>query len=436
MASKTVWRTGIGVGLFVLTMLSASAAEPFIEISTAGIEVDGMQRQHHRGVEVDWVRRVHLNPAALQAQDISVDLYDMTLLLIRDTRDPSAGSAGEWLYETDERGSPKREMREPAGSVWTGTVHQREGAAAAAGVHAARVEIWESARGFSAEFRFGKLRYELIGDVLIKRDMRRFRVNENNDVRDIRPDRPRPPRATNADGELDDDAEHVIRVVYGLGARAAADGVDPLLRQIRQAINDADQGFTTSNVKLTLKTAANALPGYSETSIDQAMDDIAAGRDGPLWLLHIARERERADVMVMVIDTNSESPVCGSAQQILATRETAFLAVERRCLSEHTFAHEMGHLLGADHNTENVTLDPPKFDYGHGYRAGMHIAPRWRTVMAQECQDTVCDRENLWSSPLIHHNGQPAGTVGVHDNARVLRETKAIIAAFYPDPLQ
>lgn len=317
MASKTVWRTGIGVGLFVLTLLSASAAEPFIEISTSGIEVDGMQRQRHRGVEVDWVRRVHLNPAALQAQDISVDLYDMTLLLIRDTRDPSARSAGEWLYETDERGSPKREMREPAGSVWTGTVHQREGAAAAAGVHAARVEIWESARGFSAEFRFGKLRYELIGDVLIKRDMRRFRVNENNDVRDIRPDRPRPPRGTNADGEPEGDAEHVIRVV-----------------------------------------------------------------------------------------------------------------------SEHTFAHEMGHLLGADHNTENVTLDPPKFDYGHGYRAGMHIAPRWRTVMAQECQDTVCDRENLWSSPLIHHNGQPAGTVGVHDNARVLRETKAIIAAFYPDPLQ
>lgn len=219
MASRTVWRTGIGVGLFVLTMLSTSAAEPFIEISTSGIEVDGVQRQRHRGVEVDWVRRVHLNPAALQAQDISVDLYDMTLLLIRDTRDPSARSAGAWLYETDEHGSPKREMREPTGSVWTGTVHQREGAPAAAGVHGARVEIWESARGFSAEFRFGKLRYELIGDVLIKRDMRRFRVNENNDVRDIRP--------------------------------------------------------------------------------------------GPLSLLHIARESERADVMVMVIDTNSESPVCG-----------------------------------------------------------------------------------------------------------------------------
>ena len=60
MASKTVWRTGIGVGLFVLTVLSASTAEPFIEISTSGIEVDGMQRQRHRGVEVDWVRRVHL----------------------------------------------------------------------------------------------------------------------------------------------------------------------------------------------------------------------------------------------------------------------------------------------------------------------------------------------------------------------------------------
>lgn len=201
MASRTAWRTGVGVGLFLLTMLSTSAAEPFIEISTSGIDVDDMQRQRHRGAEVDWVRRVHLNPTALQAQDISVDLYDMTLLLIRETPDPSARSAGEWVYETDVRGRPKREMRAPRGLLWSGTVHAREGAAAAAGVQGARVEIWESPRGFSAAFRVGKLRYELIGDVLVKRDMRRFRVNENNDVRDTRPDRPSPPLGTHADAE-------------------------------------------------------------------------------------------------------------------------------------------------------------------------------------------------------------------------------------------
>ncbi len=434
MGMQTIWFAGTVVWGLVLPASPVAAAEAFVEVATSGIEADAEQRRRHRGVEVDWVRRVRVNPAALQAQEISIDLYDTTLQLVRDTRDLPARSHGEWLYSIDDGGSPQRQRNALPVAAWAGTVHGSTGMAGSAGAQGVQVKIWASPHGFRAEFRLGKMRYELNGDVLVKRDMRRFRVNENNDVRDVRPDRPTPMRDPSADvsGE---DVEHVVRVVYGLAAGAAADGVDPLLGQVRQAIDDANKGFAESGVKLSLKTAANALPGYMETSLDQTMDDISAGRNGPLWLLHIARERERADVMVMVVDTGADVPVCGSAQQILATRETAFLAVERRCLSEHTLAHEMGHLLGADHNTENATLDPPRFAYGHGYRAAVDIESRWRTVMAQECPEVACDRVNLWSSPLIHHNGQPTGTADIHDNARVLRETKAIIAGFYPDLL-
>ncbi|MBN5051032.1 hypothetical protein JY456_11765 [Stenotrophomonas maltophilia] len=91
-------------------------------------------------------------------------------------------------------------------------------------------------------------------------------------------------------------------------------------------------------------------------------------------------------------------------------------------------------MLGADHDPENVTLDPPRFAFGHGYQFNAEDASGWRTVMALECSDRTCPRVNLWSSPLIQHGGVPTGSVDLHDNARVLRETKGVVAGFYPDP--
>lgn len=192
MGMQTIWLAGTVAWGLVLLASPVTAAEAFVEVATSGIEADAEQRRPHRGVEVDWVRRVRVNPAALQAQEISIDLYDTTLQLVRDTRDLPARSHGEWLYSIDDGGSPQRQRNALPVAAWAGTVHGSTGMAGSVGAQGVQVKIWASPHGFSAEFRLGKMRYELNGDVLVKRDMRRFRVNENNDVRDVRPDRPTP----------------------------------------------------------------------------------------------------------------------------------------------------------------------------------------------------------------------------------------------------
>jgi len=428
-------RSAVALTVFALLSVGPTkAAEPFVEALPDAVLAEAEQGLRRGGDDVEWVRRVRVNETALAADEITVDLHDRVLHLVRDPSEPLFESVQSVIYRPAGDVGAQREVRSISGLHWVGKVKSVALDAERKLEQRTYVRIWSDASGTHARFALGFWHYTLDGDRLVKRDVRRALRDERDDVRDRRPDRPAPDLppgiAAGGSGEGGD----VIRVAYGFAAGALVDGLDPAIEQVRAAVIEANAGFAASGIELELQTAANALPGYREATLDQTLDDIAKGRRGPLWLLHVAREGERADVMVMIIDTHSGAPACGLAQQVLATRETAFLAVERRCLAQHTLAHEIGHLLGADHDPENVTLDSPRFAFGHGYQFNAEDAPGWRTVMALECSDRTCPRVNLWSSPLIQHGGVPTGSVDLHDNARVLRETKGVVAGFYPDP--
>lgn len=425
------------VALTVFALLSVGptkAAEPFVEALTDAVLAEAEQELRRGGDDVDWVRRVRVNEAALAADEITVDLHDTVLHLVRDPSEPLFETVQNVIYLPAGDEGAHREVRSLSGLQWVGKVKVVPLDVEGKPGQPRHVRIWSDASGTHARFSHGVWHYNLDGDRLVKRDVRRAVRDERDDVRDRRPDRPAPDLPPGVASGRGGEGRDVIRVAYGFAVGALADGLDPAIEQVRAAVSEANSGFAASGIELELQTAANALPGYRETTLDQTLDDIAKGRQGPLWLLHVAREGERADVMVMIIDTRTGASACGLAQQILATRETAFLAVERRCLDHHTLAHEIGHLMGADHDPENAALDPPRFAYGHGYRFKEEAAPGWRTVMALECIDRACPRVNLWSSPVIQHGGLPTGSADLHDNARVLRETKGVVAGFYPDP--
>lgn len=425
------------MALTVFALLSVGptkAAEPFVEALPDAVLAEAEQGLRRGGDDVEWVRRVRVNETALAADEITVDLHDRVLHLVRDPSEPLFESVQSVIYRPAGDVGAQREVRSISGLQWVGKVKSVALDAERKLEQRTYVRIWSDASGTHARFALGFWHYTLDGDRLVKRDVRRALRDERDDVRDRRPDRPAPDLPPGIAAGGSGEGRDVVRVAYGFAAGALVDGLDPAIEQVRAAVIEANAGFAASGIELELQTAANALPGYRETTLDQTLDDIAKGRRGSLWLLHVAREGERADLMVMIIDTHSGAPACGLAQQVLATRETAFLAVERRCLAQHTLAHEIGHLLGADHDPENVTLDPPRFAFGHGYQFNAEDAPGWRTVMALECSDRTCPRVNLWSSPLIQHGGVPTGSVDLHDNARVLRETKGVVAGFYPDP--
>jgi hypothetical protein len=214
-----------------------------------------------------------------------------------------------------------------------------------------------------------------------------------------------------------------VLVAYTPLAKAGTADIDGL---IALAVAEANQSCQNSGIAIHLNMVDSFEVSYSETGkpFEIILSDFVAM---PEVSQH--RDQSGADVSVLLID---QSAYCGLADAILADAATAFAIVYFDCATGYySFAHEIGHLLGARHNEQVDPTNQP-FPYGHGY---LHLTPppEWRTIMAYDCPDH-CNRLQYWSNPGLDYGGQPMGTVNTNDNARVLNSTAKTIAAFRSKP--
>lgn len=130
-----------------------------------------------------------------------------------------------------------------------------------------------------------------------------------------------------------------------------------------------------------------------------------------------------ADFLILITDTYATS--CGRAT-VQATKESAFGIVPYNCMITNlSFAHEVGHLFGADHDVENNYAKI--FEYNNGY-----IAPsgEWRTIMSYPTPCGGCERIARFSNPDADYLGMPTGTDSLENNARVMCDYNNILASF------
>ena len=93
-----------------------------------------------------------------------------------------------------------------------------------------------------------------------------------------------------------------------------------------------------------------------------------------------------------------------------------------------TFAHEVGHNLGGDHEppeAEPSSSDP--FPFARAYT----LPKVWRSILAQGTTCS-CDGHFLYSNPSVTYLGGPAGIPDQVDNARVFRLLAPRVAQYYP----
>jgi len=213
-----------------------------------------------------------------------------------------------------------------------------------------------------------------------------------------------------------------VLVNYTPAAAAASGNISSL---IDLAVAESNQGYTNSGVSITLQLAAKAQTSYTESGdFNTDLTRYRSTSDGYMDEIHATRNSSTADVAVLLINNTQ---YCGLASGIGSTASTAFVTVYWDCATGYySFAHEIGHLQSARHDPANDPTNTP-YAWGHGYQ--YTGSPSWRTIMAYNCT-AGCTRLDYWSNPNNLYNGHPMGTTTKNNNARVLNDTRATVAAF------
>lgn len=218
-------------------------------------------------------------------------------------------------------------------------------------------------------------------------------------------------------------ATATIRVMVVSSNEARTGYASDLQALAELAIAESNQGFVNSNVGIQFELAGYYAADYAESgSFNTDLDRFGGTADGHLDGYHATRDQISADVNVLLID-NATS--CGLGY-LKSSASNAFSVVSTDCTTGYySFAHEIGHNLGAHHDPLNG--NNAYYSYGHGYQAPDRT---WRTIMAYNCALGGCPRLNYWSNPAVTYGGQAMGTYDKSHNQRVLVERKATVAAF------
>jgi hypothetical protein len=216
-----------------------------------------------------------------------------------------------------------------------------------------------------------------------------------------------------------------IDVLVAYTPSAAAQVAD-IAALVQLAVDEANQSYVNSKINQQLRLVYSYQVNYNEAgkSYDTIVADLAGKSDGNMDEIHQLRDQYGADLVALIVN---QSAFCGMADAIMATEDKAFAAVYYSCATGYySFAHELGHLMGARHDPANDPSTNP-FAYGHGFQEG---TAAWRTIMAYQCASKPCTRLQYWSNPNVSYGGGPMGSAATHDNARVLNQTAATVAAF------
>jgi hypothetical protein len=210
-----------------------------------------------------------------------------------------------------------------------------------------------------------------------------------------------------------------VMVVF---SNAAATAVGNTTTKANLAISESNQSFANSGANVSFQLAGVYTANYTNSSFDTDLSRFRGTTDGYLDSYHTTRNNIAADVAVL-ITTNTQ--YCGLGY-LNSNAASAFSVTAASCMTGYySFAHEIGHNFGARHDPATDPSTTP-VAYAHGYRSPTNA---WRTIMAYNCSPS-CPRINYWSNPAKTYGGQAMGTTTRSNNARLLNERVATVAAF------
>ncbi len=229
----------------------------------------------------------------------------------------------------------------------------------------------------------------------------------------------------------DSAAEIDILVLYSQPAEAYAGSVEAIQAIAMASVESTNLAFSNSGVSTRLNLVAIEAADYAESG--DSGDDLDWMQASPR--VEQLREAHHADLVAMLVDL---IPSCGRAFIMNdpgpGFSDSAYSISAADCaVAGLTFAHEVGHNLGMQHNPEDTAATPDIAAYpaafGHWHNG------RYRTVMSigAVCF-TECERIPWYSNPEIIIDDRSTGIPGERDNATTIRNSAPIVANFMQNP--
>lgn len=247
-----------------------------------------------------------------------------------------------------------------------------------------------------------------------------------------------------------------VRLLIAYTSRALA--VYGSVAALQQQVNIAISGITSANqfngVAFRPQQAGALLP-VTYTGPADATSSLNAFTT--MTNVMSAHDSQGADLMIMLDDLTA-SGEAGASYAINATAANAYAVVAVRYMASYlSLAHEVGHLMGADHPQPDTAQNV--FRFGHGYwwwnqiSLASEVSYCAHTIMSYYISQSnnvgltsvgkppACEndpRMDNWSSPSAYVGGIPGvagyvimGATNANDNAQVLSITGPVVTNFH-----
>ena len=249
-----------------------------------------------------------------------------------------------------------------------------------------------------------------------------------------------------------------VAVFYTPAARDNAGGTAAIEAEIDLMAAETNLAYRASGVNQRVVLAAVEEVEYTaKGATREDIDRLQDPSDGHMDEVHTTRDQVAADIVVLIVIGHA-----GIAYDILTpANASAANAFATSGVNSRTFAHELGHLMGLDHDRYVACVFDPSglggdgcseaataYAYGYvnqqAFEEDAPVSARWRTVMAydSQCHEAGCPQLLRFSNPdqiYPDPGGDPLGVAGREpstarhgpaDAVRTLNRTRATVANF------